>query len=137
VALALTLLAQSEADLPPIMKEVAATNQKLNADIKAGVAADVIEDAQKLSANFTKAMGVFKALKAQDAVDMAKGNVDAANEVIKAAKANADAAGEIVKAARANTLDAAKAPSEKIQKSCKSCHDLHREQLPDKSYRFK
>ena len=123
VALALTLLAQSEADLPPIMKEVAATNQKLNADIKAGVAADVIEDAQKLSANFTKAMGVFKALKAQDAVDMAKGNVDAANEVIKAAKANDMAA-----------VAAAAGP---IGKSCKSCHAVHREQLPDKTYKFK
>lgn len=123
VALALTLLAQSEADLPPIMKEVAATNQKLNADIKAGVAADVIEDAQKLSANFTKAMGVFKALKAQDAVDMAKGNVDAANEVIKAAKANDMAA-----------VATAAGP---IGKSCKSCHAVHREQLPDKSYKFK
>jgi len=123
VALALTLLAQSEADLPPIMKEVAAANQKLNADIKAGVAADVIEDAQKLSSNFTKAMGVFKALKAQDAVDMAKGNVDAANEVIKAAKANDMAA-----------VAAAAGP---IGKSCKSCHAVHREQLPDKTYKFK
>ena len=122
VALALTLLAQ-EADLPPIMKEVAATNQKLNADIKAGVAADVIEDAQKLSANFTKAMGVFKALKAQDAVDMSKANVDSANEVIKAAKANDMAA-----------VAAAAGP---IGKSCKSCHAVHREQLPDKSYKFK
>ena len=105
------------------MKEVAATNQKLNADIKAGVAADVIEDAQKLSANFTKAMGVFKALKAQDAVDMSKANVDSANEVIKAAKANDMAA-----------VAAAAGP---IGKSCKSCHAVHREQLPDKSYKFK
>ena len=123
VALALTLLAQSEADLPPIMKEVAATNQKLNADIKAGVAADVIADAQKLSANFTKAMGVFKALKAQDAVDMSKANVDAANEVVKAAKAN-----DMAKAAEA---------AGPIGKSCKSCHAVHREQLPDKTYKFK
>jgi len=123
VALALTLLAQSEADLPPIMKEVAATNQKLNGDIKGGVAADVIADAQKLSANFTKAMGVFKALKAQDAVDLSKANVDAANEVIKAAKAN--------------DMAAATAAAGPIGKSCKSCHAVHREQLPDKTYKFK
>jgi hypothetical protein len=123
VALALTLLAQSEADLPPIMKDVAATNQKLNGDLKAGVAADVIADAQKLSGDFTKAMGVFKALKAQDAVDMAKANVDAANEVIKAAKAN--------------DMAAATAAAAPIGKSCKSCHAVHREQLPDKTYKFK
>ena len=89
-----------------------------------GAGPDVARDAARLQEDFTRAMGFFKAMKAQDAVDMSK--------------ANADAAGEIVKAARANTLDAAKAPAEKkIQESCKGCHDVHREQLPDKSYRFK
>jgi cytochrome c556 len=68
-------------------------------------------------------MGFFKANKAQDAVDLAKANVEAAGEVMKAAKAN--------------DLDAAKAPAGTIQKSCKSCHDVHREQLPDKTYKFK
>jgi len=92
-------------------------------DMMSGAAADVAADAEKLQGNFTKAMGIFKALKAQDAVE--------------AAKANADAAGEIVKAAKANNLEAAKAPAGTIQKSCKSCHDVHREQLPDKSYKFK
>ena len=62
-------------------------------------------------------------MKAQDAVDLAKGNVDAA--------------GEIAKAAKANDLDAAKASAGTIQKSCKACHDVHREQLPDKTYKFK
>ena len=123
VALALTLVAQSEAELSPIMKDVAATQTKMRMDMMSGAAADVAADAEKLQGNFTKAMGIFKALKAQDAVE--------------AAKANADAAGEIVKAAKANNLEAAKAPAGTIQKSCKSCHDVHREQLPDKSYKFK
>ena len=123
VALALTLVAQSEAELSPIMKDVAATQTKMRMDMMSGAAADVAADAEKLQGNFTKAMGIFKALKAQDAVD--------------AAKANADAAGEIAKAAKANNLEAAKAPAGTIQKSCKSCHDVHREQLPDKSYKFK
>ena len=77
----------------------------------------------ELNQDFTQAMGFFKAMKAQDAVDMSK--------------ANADKAGEIVKAAKANNLDAAKAPAGEIQKSCKACHDVHREQLPDKTYKFK
>jgi len=123
VALALTLVAQSEAELSPIMKDVAATQNKMRMDMMSGAAADVAADAEKLQGNFTKAMGIFKALKAQDAVE--------------AAKANADAAGEIAKAAKANNLEAAKAPAGTIQKSCKSCHDVHREQLPDKSYKFK
>jgi Spy/CpxP family protein refolding chaperone len=123
VALALTLIAQAPADLSPIMKDVAATNTKLGMDMMGGNAADVAADAQKLQEDFTKAQGFFKAMKAQDAVDMAK--------------ANADAAGEIVKAAKANNLDAAKAPAKTIKGSCKACHDVHREQLPDKTYKFK
>src|SRR6185369_13572426 len=123
VALALTLLAQAPTDLSPIMKDVAATQNKMRMDMMSGAAADVAADAQKLQQDFTQAMGFFKAMKAQDAVD--------------AAKANADKAGEIVKAAKANNLDAAKAPAGTIQKSCKACHDVHREQLPDKTYKFK
>jgi hypothetical protein len=123
VALALTLVGQSGADLSPIMKDVAATQTSMRMNLMNNAAADVATDAQKLQGDFTKAMGIFKALKAQDAVD--------------AAKANADAAGEIVKAAKANNLDAAKAPAGTIQKSCKACHDVHREALPDKTYKFK
>ena len=36
-----------------------------------------------------------------------------------------------------DNLDAAKAPAGTIQKSCKACHDVHREALPDKTYKFK
>jgi Spy/CpxP family protein refolding chaperone len=123
VALALTLVAQAPADLSPIMKDVGATNGKMTMDLMSGAAADVAADAQKLQADFTQAMGFFKAMKAQDAVDMSKANVDAAGEVIKAAKAN--------------NMDEAKAKAGTIQKSCKACHAVHREQLPDKTYKFK
>jgi len=123
VALALTLVAQAPTDLSPIMKDVAATQTSMRMNMMNNAAADVAKDAAKLQDDFTKAMGFFKAMKAQDAVDAAKGN--------------ADAAGEIVKAAKANNLDAAKAPAGTIQKSCKACHDVHREQLPDKTYKFK
>jgi hypothetical protein len=122
-AVAIALAAQAPTDLSPVMKDVAATQNKMRMDMMAGNGADVAADAQKLQQDFTQAMGFFKANKAQDAVDMAK--------------ANADAAGEIAKAAKANNLDAAKAPAGTIQKSCKSCHDVHREQLPDKTYKFK
>jgi len=122
VALALTLLAQAP-DLSPIMKDVAATQNSLRMNLMNNAADEVAKDAAKLQEDFTKAMGFFKAMKAQDAVDTAKGNVEAA--------------GEIVKAAKANNLDAAKASAGTIQKSCKNCHDVHREQLPDKTFKFK
>jgi len=122
VALALTLLAQAP-DLSPVMKDVAATQNSLRMNLMNNAADDVAKDAAKLQDDFTKAMGFFKAMKAQDAVDLAKGNVEAA--------------GEIVKAAKANNLDAAKASAGAIQKSCKNCHDVHREQLPDKTFKFK
>jgi hypothetical protein len=123
VALVLTLVAQTEQELPPIMKDVQATNTSMRMNLMNGAADGVAADAAKLQSNFTKAMGVFKALKAQDAVDAAKGNVDAASEIVKAAKAN--------------NLDAAKAPADTIAKSCKACHAIHREQLPDKTFKFK
>ena len=124
VALALTLVAQqAPQDLSPVMKDVAASQNSLRMHLMSNAAEDVAKDAAKLQEDFTKATGFFKAMKAQDAVDMAK--------------ANAEAAGEIVKAAKANNLDAAKAPAGTIQKSCKGCHDVHREQLPDKTYKFK
>jgi Zn-finger protein len=34
-------------------------------------------------------------------------------------------------------MDTAKAKAGEIQKSCKACHAVHREQLPDKTYKFK
>ena len=122
-AVAFALAAQGTTDLSPIMKDVAATQQKMGMDFMAGSAADVAADAQKLAQDFTQAQGFFKAKNAQDAVD--------------AAKANADAAGLIMKAAKANNLEDAKAPAKTIKGSCKACHDVHREQLPDKTYKFK
>ena len=123
VALALTLVAQAPQDLSPIMKDVAATQNSLNMSMMSGAAADVARDAEKLQQDFNQAAGFFKAMKAQDAVDAAMGN--------------AKAAGEIIKAAKASNLEDAKAPAKTIKGSCKACHDVHREQLPDKTFKFK
>lgn len=122
-AVAFALAAQAPTDLSPVMKDVGATSGKLRMDLMAGNAADVAASAQKLQADFTQAEGFFKAMKAQDAADMARANVDAAEKVVKAAKAN--------------DMEAAKAAAGTINKSCKACHDVHRETLPDKTYKFK
>jgi cytochrome c556 len=124
VALALTVLAQQEPfDLAPIMKDIAAANASLNMNLNNGAAEGVAADAAKLQENFTKSIGFFKAMKAEEAVGWSK--------------ANADAAAEVVKAAKSGNLEGAKAPAKTIGASCKSCHSVHREQLPDKTYKFK
>jgi cytochrome c556 len=114
-ALAITIWAQQAppTDLSPIMKEVAPTVAKLRMDMMSGNAADVAADAEKLQGLFRQAAGFFKAQKVQDSVDFAKANVQRA--------------GEIMKAAKENNLDAAKAPVGELGKSCKNCHDVHRE----------
>jgi hypothetical protein len=114
-ALAITIWAQQApvTDLSPVMKDVAATQAKMRMDLMSGNAADVATDAEKLQGLFRQAAGFFKAQKAQDSVDWAKANVQSAGAVMKAAKEN--------------NLDAAKAPAGEIQKSCKNCHDVHRE----------
>jgi cytochrome c556 len=122
-AVAFALAAQAPSDLSPVMKDVGATSGKMRMDLMGGSAADVAEDAQKLQSDFTQAESFFKQMKAQDAAEMAGANVDAAEKVAKAAKAN--------------DMDAAKAAANTINKSCKACHDVHREQLPDKTYKFK
>ena len=123
-AFAITLWAQAiEEQLSPVMKDVAATQGSLRKNLDAKSAADVEKDATKLQGLFEKAQGIFKAAKVGDAA--------------KAAKANAEAAGEVIAAAKQNNLDAAATPAGAIQKSCKGCHDIHREQLPDKTYKFK
>jgi hypothetical protein len=123
MGLTLTLVARQAADLPPIMKEVGPSFQNLRQSIDAKSAADVERSAARLQTLFTQAQGVFKALKAQDAVDMAK--------------ANAESAGAVARAAKAGNFEAAATSAAAMQKNCKSCHDIHREQLPDKTYRFK
>jgi len=124
-ALAITIWGQQApvTDLSPVMKDVAATQNKLRMDLMSGNASDVAADAEKLQGLFRQAAGFFKAQKAQDALDWAKANVQSAGAVMKAAKAN--------------NLDSAKAPAGELQKSCKNCHDVHREQLPDKTFKFK
>ena len=125
VALGLTILAQDDITkaLSPIMKDNGATMQSLRRNLDAKSADAVAADAEKLQNNFTQAAGIFKANKVGDAA--------------KAAKANVALAGDIMKAAKAGNLDAAAEPAGALQKSCKGCHDLHREQLPDKTYKFK
>ena len=121
VALGLTLVGQ-EQGLPPIMMSNRTTLMSLNMNLMSK-SADAAADAAKLQQNFMQAGEIFKALKSDDAVALAK--------------AQADDAGAIVKAVKANNFDATTAPAGAIQKRCGACHMARREQLPDKSFKFK
>lgn len=120
-AMALTLYAQR--DITPIMKDVGPAFQSMGKDIQASAAADVQKDAEKLQALFKETGDFMKAQKQDKAVAWA---VDAAN-----------LAGEIAKAAKSNDMAAAGAARGNLQKACGTCHAVHREQLPDKSFKYK
>jgi cytochrome c5 len=48
-----------------------------------------------------------------------------------------EAAVAVAKAAETNDAAATGAAVKAMQETCKACHDVHREQLPDKSYKIK
>jgi len=124
VALAMTLMGQSiEEQLSPVMKQIAGSMQALRKGIDSKSAADAATDAEKLQGLFTQAAGIFKSKNAGD--------------VAKSAKASAGLAADVMKAVKAGNFDAASESAGALQKSCKACHDVHREQLPDKTYKFK
>ena len=122
VAFGLTVIGQ-EAGLPPIMMSNRMAIGSLNMNIMAKNAAAAATDAQTLQQNFTKATEIFKQLKSEDAANLSKAQVD-------------DAAA-VAKAVQAGNWDAATASAGAIQKRCGACHMAHREQLPDKSFKFK
>ena len=122
VALGLTLIGQ-EAGLPPIMQSNRMVMPSLNMNIMAKNADGAAADAQKLQQNFTQANDIFKALKSDDAAGMAK--------------AAADDAGTVLKSIQGGNWDAAGTQAGAVQKRCGACHMAHREQLPDKSFKFK
>jgi hypothetical protein len=122
VALALTVIGQ-EAGLPPLMQSNRMTLPSLQMNIMAKNAAGAAADAQKLQENFTKSTEIFKALKSDDAASLSK--------------MQADDAAAVAKAVQGGNWDAAAGPAGAIQKRCGACHMAHREQLPDKSFKFK
>ncbi len=123
-AVTLTLYAQSR-ELPPIMKEVGPASGSLTTGMadRSMSAADVAKTADKLHGLFAEVTTYWKAKNVTDATDWAT--------------AAATASEELSKAAKANDYEAMKTAKNNIQKQCKSCHDVHREQLPDKTYKIK
>lgn len=115
----------TEADYKKAMEDTLAGMQAIGktmrdnpADLSAAVAG-----AKAIDAALASIDAFWVARKDQGAVDMNAKSRAAAMAVAKSASTNDVAA----------TREAVKA----LQGTCKACHDVHREQLPDKTYRIK
>jgi cytochrome c556 len=104
------------------MKDMAATVEILRKDLDGDLAA-AAADAGRLERLFGETEEFWSRFKTKDAIDAARGGRDVAVAVAAAAR-NAD-------------VQKAKAAASGLGKFCAACHNSHREQLPDKSYRIK
>src|SRR2546422_1163448 len=122
VALGVTLLAQNR-PYDQVMKEVAPTYANLKKSLDSSAFAVAAEDAAKLEGLFKETETFWTPFKTKDALDFAKSVQLAARNVSAAAK---EMNGQKAQAAY-----------NAIGKSCKGCHDSHRETMPDKSFKIK
>src|ERR1041384_7053144 len=88
---ALTMIAQSEADYPGLMKDVAATRGKITKGIAAKQNAEVATDAAHLAGVFKQVGAFWTTRDAADAIALSKTAETAANDLSAAAKAGDEA----------------------------------------------
>jgi cytochrome c556 len=99
------------------MKDTNAAAQSLRKSVEAKDYDTVAKDAATLKTLFSTTEDFWTKRNAEDAVAAAKAGVKAADDLETAAKAKNEA----------GVADSAKA----LQGTCKTCHDAHRERLPD------
>jgi hypothetical protein len=116
LGIAASLIAQTEADYPGWMKDVAATKGKLTKGIAAKQNSDVATDAEHLSGVFKQIGAFWAGRNASDAVTLSKTAETAATDLAAAAKAGDDAKMQ-------SSLQA-------INGTCGACHTAHREGTP-------
>ena len=115
----------TEADYEKAMKDVLAGMQGAGKALRDGGAdlTPVVAGGKAIDAALASVDSFWVARKDAEASKMNAAARAAAMAVVKAAESkDAAATGEAMKA---------------LQGTCKACHDVHREQLPDKSYRLK
>jgi hypothetical protein len=122
LATSIAMFAQSR-PYDQVMKEVgpAYTNLKTHLDSKAFAMA--AEDAAKLDRLFKETETFWTPFKTKDALDFSRS--------AQTASQNAGAASKEMNGQKAQAAYAA------IGKSCKGCHDSHRESMPDKTFKIK
>jgi cytochrome c556 len=112
-----------EKSLPETMKAIPAPFQSLKKNIDAKDAAAATKDAQTLSDLFKATDPIWTKAKFADAEKWSKENQAAAQQIVTAVKAG--------------KFDEAAAPYSAVVKSCVSCHTVHREKLPDGTFKMK
>jgi cytochrome c556 len=104
-----------------IMKEVASTFAALQQNLAAKKGPDAAQDAMKLAALFGEVEAFWQPLRSNVALSAARDLKSVAEKIAAAAP---------------NDLTQADALYATAGAKCKSCHDRHRTQMPDNSYRI-
>jgi cytochrome c556 len=123
VALALSVTSAQTRPYNAIMKDVAAAFGALRKSVDASDFAGTADQSQRLERLFKETEDFWTKFKTKDAIDAAAG----AREL----------SASIAAAATAKDAQKIKAAAGGLGKFCTSCHDSHREQMPDKSYRIR
>jgi len=119
----MTIFAQQKRPYDAIMKDVNATFASLKKNLDSNSLSSAAEDAARLQGLFHETETFWSAFNTKDAMDFSKNAQSAAQAIAAAAKE-----GDGKKAL---------ATYGSIGKFCKGCHDTHREQMPDKSFKIK
>jgi cytochrome c556 len=126
VVLATVWIAATSAQTRPynvIMKDVASAFGGLRKAVDASDLSAASDNAARLERLFKETEDFWTRFKTRDAIDAAKG----AREL----------SASIVNAAAAKDLQKARTAAGGLGKFCAACHDSHREQMPDKTYRIR
>jgi len=115
----------SEADYQKAMKETLAGMQAVGKTMR--------ENTGELTAAAAAAKNIEAALASIDAFWTARKD----DEAVKMNNAAREAALAVAKAASTNDQAATGEAVKALQGTCKACHDVHREQLPDRTYKIK
>jgi cytochrome c556 len=106
-----------------IMKDVAAASGALRKSVEASDFTASAEQARKLEQLFKETETFWAKFRTKDAIDAAAG----AREL----------SASIVAAAAAKDAPKMKTAASGLGRFCTTCHDSHREQMPDKTYRIR
>ena len=106
-----------------VMKEVAATSEALRKSLDANSGEAAATEADTLARLFQETEDFWTPFRTRDAIDAAKG----AREL----------SATVAAAIRAKDLQRARKEVSGLGRFCTSCHNSHREQMPDKSYRIR
>ncbi len=99
------------------MKETNAVAQELRKNVDAKDYDAIAKNAATLKTLFATTQSFWESRKMDDAVEVAKNG--------------AKAAGDLETAAKAKNEEAVASTAKTLQGTCKTCHDAHRERLPD------